>query len=240
MQSDPRTVARDIPGFFEELFPQLTSGIVAHFNAQAVPIRSERILPEAIRSTRLRPAMLFELGYAVGEALLEHGAIDWESCFRVALRRQREFYDARTPDALMDGDRAVAEIVGRNLVAYLTELSVDLQQPIVFRPLVPGLEWIATGRGDFAVGDSLVEVKCSNHTFAMADYRQVAIYWLLSYAASVEQRGSEWRSVVLLNPRLGFRVSLGFDSFLAVVSSGRTKIDMLQLFVSLVGSRLTR
>ena len=35
MQIDPRTVARNIPGIFDEIFPQLTPGIVMHFNLQA-------------------------------------------------------------------------------------------------------------------------------------------------------------------------------------------------------------
>lgn len=35
MQIDPRTVAREIPGVLNEVFPQLTPGIVAHFNASA-------------------------------------------------------------------------------------------------------------------------------------------------------------------------------------------------------------
>ncbi len=47
-------------------------------------------------------------------------------------------------------------------------------------------------------------------------------------------------SFTLLNPRLGFQVTYNFDSFLSVISSGRTKVDILQLFMSLVGSRLVR
>lgn len=241
MQSDPRTVARDIPGFFEELFPQLTPGVVAYFNALTDEIKIDAVPPEMLRNTRLRPAMLFELGYSAGESLLQHGTIDWDTCVEVALGRQRAFYDARVPEALTTNDKAVAEIVGRNLATYLTELADSLQLPLVFRPLVPGLEWISTGRGDFSVGESLIEVKCANHgSFSMADYRQVAMYWLLSYAASIEGRGKEWHDVVLLNPRLGVKVALDFDSFIADVSGGRTKVDVLQLFVSLVGSRVLR
>lgn len=87
---------------------------------------------------------------------------------------------------------------------------------------------------------TLIEVKCTAKRFSSSDYRQVAIYWLLSYAAAIEGRGEEWRDFVLLNPRSGMKVSMRFDSFLSVISSGRTKVDILQLFQALVGSRLTR
>ena len=65
MQIDPRSVARDIPGIFEEVFPQLTPGIVAHFNSSAERLRIQ-VLPEALLAqSKLQRAMLFELGYAV-------------------------------------------------------------------------------------------------------------------------------------------------------------------------------
>jgi hypothetical protein len=102
------------------------------------------------------------------------------------------------------------------------------------------MEWIANGCGDFAIGDSLVEVKCTAKRFSSADYRQIAIYWLLSFAASIEARGDEWHDFVLLNPRSGVKVSMKFDGFLSTISSGRTKVETLQLFQSLIGSRLTR
>lgn len=44
----------------------------------------------------------------------------------------------------------------------------------------------------------------------------------------------------LLNPRSGEEVSMSFDSFLKTISSGRTKVEILQVFQALVGSRLTR
>lgn len=83
-------------------------------------------------------------------------------------------------------------------------------------------------------------MKCTAKRFSSADYRQVAIYWLLSFAASIEGHGDEWQDFVLLNPRSGAKVSMKFDSFLSIISSGRTKVEILQLFQSLVGSRLTR
>ncbi|WP_199731440.1 hypothetical protein [Paraburkholderia sp. RAU2J] len=133
----------------------------------------------------------------------------------------------------------MAETVGRNLANSMTEMSLVSGRAIVIRPRIPGLEWIANGYGDFALGGTLVEVKCSVKRFSSADYRQVAIYWLLSYAASIEGHEAEWEDFVLLNPRSGEKVSMKFNAFLSIISSGRTKLDILQLFQSLVGSRLT-
>jgi len=107
------------------------------------------------------------------------------------------------------------------------------------RPRIPGLEWIASENGDFEVGRTLIEVKCTAKHFSSADYRQVAIYWLLSYAAAIEGHGVEWQDFVLINPRHSARVAMPFDEFLSIVSSGRTKVDILQLIQSLVGSRMT-
>jgi hypothetical protein len=239
MPIDPRTVARDIPGIFDEIFPQLTPGIVMHFNLQAemMPVRA---LPRALLSaSALQRAMLFELAYSVAENILKGEAIDWPACFQATLERQRAYFDAKLPDQFEAADMGVAELVGRNLAETLQRMSASHGLPLVLRPSIPGLEWIANGKGDFAIGDSLIEVKCTAKRFSSSDYRQVAIYWLLSYAAAIEGRGTEWKELVLFNPRNGARVTLGFDKFLSVISSGRTKVDILQLFESLVGSRLT-
>lgn len=240
MQFDPRTVARDIPGIFDEIFPQLTPGIVAYFNDHSVDFKHEKISPDLLEMSRIQRAMLFELGYAVAENLMSSKAIDWNECFQVALRRQRAFYDAKLPDNISQADKTSAEIIGRNLAGALAERSQAMNEQLILRPLIPGLEWISTGRGDFAIGRTLIEVKCTNKRFSASDYRQVAIYWLLSYAASVEGHANEWQQFTLLNPRLGFQVTYNFDNFLSVISSGRTKVDILQLFMSLVGSRLVR
>lgn len=241
MQFDPRTVARQIPGIFDEVFPQLTPGIVAHLNNSAQTIPVQPLQEDFLHRSSLQRAMLFELGYTVGERLLEGKTnIDWPSCFAETLRRQRVYFDAQLPDRLAAGDQFLAETVGKNLANAMTEMSRSTGLPIVVRPRIPGMEWIANGCGDFALGDSLVEVKCTAKRFSSADYRQIAIYWLLSFAASIESRGEEWQNFILLNPRSGVKVSMKFDAFLSIVSCGRTKVEILQLFQSLIGSRLTR
>jgi hypothetical protein len=239
MQIDPRSVARDIPGIFDEVLPQLTPGIVAHFNSSGERLQI-RFLPEALLAqSKLQRAMLFELGYTVGERLLVGAAIDWDDCFDATLKRQSAFFDAKPPDQFEACDKEIAEIVGHNLSTMLRALSLKKAQPVVSRPRIPGMEWISSGYGDFSIGNTLIEVKCTAKRFSSADYRQVAIYWLLSYAEAIEGHGEEWRSFVLLNPRNGETVSMQFDTFLAIISSGRTKVDILQVFQSLVGSRRT-
>lgn len=241
MQFDPRTVAREIPGVFDEVFPQLTPSIVAHLNNSAFIVPVQPLRQELLILSTLQHAMLFELGYTVGERILAGDvSINWPSCFAETLRRQRAYFDAKLPDQLAEWDQRLAETVGRNLANAMTEMSRASGHPVVIRPRIPGLEWIASGHGDFALGNTLVEVKCTAKRFSSADYRQVAIYWLLSYAASIEGHGAEWQDFVLLNPRSGAKVSMKFDAFLSIISSGRTKVDILQLFLSLVGSRLTR
>lgn len=241
MQIDPRTVAREIPGVLDEVFPQLTPGIVAHFNASAREFPIRPIPQEMLAQSQLQRAMLFELGYTVGEQLLKGvSTLNWEGCFQETLRRQRVYFDAQLPEKLELQDQTVAEIVGSNLARVLTEMCKARAQQLAIRPKIPGMEWIASGYGDFSLGPTLIEVKCTAKRFSAADYRQVAIYWMLSYAAAIENRGDEWQDFILLNPRSGLMVTMKFDAFLNVLSGGRTKVDILQLFHSLVGSRLTR
>ncbi len=116
MQIDPRTVARNIPGIFDEIFPQLTPGIVMHFNLQAetMPVR---VLPKALLdASKLQRAMLFELAYSVAENLLRDEPIDWSVCFEATLERQRAYFDAKLPEQLDTPDMEVAELVGRDSI----------------------------------------------------------------------------------------------------------------------------
>ena len=68
--------------------------------------------------------MLFELGYTVGERLLDgETSIDWPSCFAETLRKQRVYFDAKLPDQLAAEDQFLAETVGKNLANAMTEMS---------------------------------------------------------------------------------------------------------------------
>lgn len=237
-QVDPRTVARDIPGLLKEVFPQLTPGIVAHFNDSSRIQHVDFVTADLLALSRLQRSMLFELGYTVGESLLRGAAsIDWEWCFAEAQKRQSVYFDAQPPGQLSHADKTIAETVGRNLARSLSDWSRTRLQPLVIRPAIPGFEWVASGHGDFSLGHTLIEVKNTVKRFSAADYRQVAIYWLLSYASAIEGRGEEWHDFILFNARSGEHVVMTYDAFLKVISSGRTKVEILQIFQSLVGSR---
>jgi len=237
-QVDPRTVARDIPGLLKEVFPQLTPGIVAHFNDGARTVYVDRVAPDLLVASRLQRSMLFELGYTVGEhLLLGSPSIDWDHCFAEAKKRQSVYFDAQPPGPLGQADKAIAETVGRNLWRNLKDWSRARNEPLVVRPRIPGYEWVSSGQGDFSLGRTLLEVKNTVKRFSAADYRQVAIYWLLSYASAIEGRGEEWHDFILFNARSGEQVAMTYDAFLKVISSGRTKVEILQLFQTLVGNR---
>lgn len=241
--NDPRTVARDIPGIFDTLFPQLVPGVVAHFNRQAyVAADCEPVPTELVAASNLQRAMLFEVAVAAGEQLLAgHAMIDWDTCLEVAVCRQRRHFDAKLPDALSATDKEAASWVAKNLVTMLSQIrAVVGSETLVRSPRIPGYQWIASGVGDFSVGTRLIEVKCTNKHFSSSDYRQIVMYWLLSYASSVENGAPEWSEGILVNPRLNYIVTLSFDDIISVIGAGRSKIDLLELFSSMVGDHIFR
>lgn len=184
--NDPRTIARDIPGLFDALFPQLVPGIVANLNCRRIQVpECEAVPPELVSASTLQRAMLFEVAIAAAEQLiLSHGEIDWDACLTVALRRQRDHFDAKLTSQLSDADKEVSLRVATNLDTMLSYLqSKSDHKLLVHAPEVPGYQWIACGVGDFALGRDVIEVKCTNKIFSSADYRQVVMYWLLSYCA---------------------------------------------------------
>ncbi len=234
---DPRTVARDIPGVFDTLFPQLVPGVVAHFNRQGRSMSElEPVSEELVKASKLSHSMLFEIAYARAEQLLAGAAQpDWERCIRVAVERQKRHFDADIPEAISDSDRTAAERVAANLAASLRSLAEHSPAPLQLSPGIPGYHWIASGYGDFAIGKRLIEVKCAGKRFSSSDYRQIIMYWLLSYAASVESRGDEWETGILLNPRRNWMVEFPFKEILSVVAAGRSKVEILELFAAVIG-----
>jgi len=234
--SDPRSVARENPGLLDALFPQLTPGIVGLLNRSATPGNCSPISNEMIAGSKLQKAMLFELAYAASESLISEEHVDWDSCLNLAVERQRHHFDASIPDSITDSDKLAALSVAENLSRMILDISASASQPVVKQPLMPGYQWISTGRGDFSIGSTLIEVKCTGKNFSAADYRQILIYWLLSFANSLEKGGVEWQTGILLNPRSATLVLFEFKELLHVVCAGRSKIEVLLLFSSMVES----
>lgn len=235
---DPRTVARDIPGIFDALFPQLVPGIVAHFNRKAISFADCKALPDGlVKASELNRAMLFEVAFARGEQLIAGiEETDWDACLKIAVERQRRHFDAKLPDALAPADKIVADLVAKNLATMLNHiLEKTIIFPLVRSPKIPGYQWIASGCGDFSIGTKIIEVKCTNKHFSASDYRQIVIYWLLSYASSIEKGTPEWTNGILINPRLNDSLEFSFDEIIAVIGAGRSKVELLELFSSMVG-----
>ncbi len=237
MLFDPRTVARDIPGIFDAVFPQLTPGVVAHFNREAAYIEMEPVDASLLEASGLQAAMLSELSFALAEAIIYGEPQDWGVCLGRAVERQRRHYDAVIPTILTDADKTAADAMAQNMVAMVEEMSRDIGFPPSPAPRVPGFQWVSTGLGDVSMGPVLLEVKFGARRFSSADYRQVVIYWLLRYMSSLENDDFVWTDFVLVNPRLGLSVRVKYASFLALIGGGRTTVELAQAFGVLISSR---
>jgi hypothetical protein len=238
--NDPRTIAREIPGLFDALFPQLVPGFVVNLNRQCIQVpECEAVSSDLVSASSLQRAMLFEVAVAAAEQLItDHGAVDWDACLTLALQRQRKHFDAKLTSNLSATDKEASLRVAKNLVAMLRYLQLKSSgEPLIHAPEVPGHQWIASGVGDFALGEDIVEVKCTNKHFSSADYRQVVMYWLLSYAAAVGVGGREWVGCILVNPRLNLIVKFKFDDLIEIIGAGRSKVELVGIFSSLIEGR---
>jgi hypothetical protein len=194
---------------------------------------------ELIAKSELQKALLFEVAVAVADELIDQRqSIDWDECLEVAVKRQRRYFDAVGPQVLSTNDREVAQWVAQNLVTMLKEVqSQSPNEELNRAPEIPGYQWIASGVGDFSVGDTLVEVKCTNKHFSSSDYRQVLMYWLLSHCSAIESGSKEWSKVVLVNPRLNRLVKVSFEEIVAVVGGGQSKVDLVEAFSAILSDR---
>jgi hypothetical protein len=238
---DPRTVARDIPGLLDVLFPRLKGGLVTLLNRDAFSFTG--ILPVSetlVERSQLQKAMLFEIAVARAEHLLAgFSEPDWHSCFDVAAKRQGRHYDAKPPRALADCDLEIAEHCAQNLVAMLQCVSLQRDEAVLdISPAIPGLGWIASGTADFAIGETLVEVKHTDRNFVSGDFRQVLMYWLLKYAASIEGSEGVWRDCLLLNPRRNSALLFNFNFLLKSASANLNRVELYEMLCSLVGAGL--
>lgn len=240
---DPRTVARDIPGVLDILFPRLSGGLVQSLNRGLRRIDGISPVPEAmIEQSQLQKAMLFELASVRAELILK-GTIapSWEDCLALAVARQRRHFDAKIPLSLSTVDMAVAERASANLVSMLHELEHhDPNSSVEIAPRIPGLGWIAPGNGDFSLGVHLIEVKHTNRNFVAGDFRQVLMYWLLRYAASVETTETVWLEMILLNPRRNCWLKVNFDYLLKAASANLNRVELSELLRSIVGQEVDR
>lgn len=124
-QRDPRTVARDIPGVLDILFPRLTGGLVGALNKTIFAFEGIDAVSETlVDKSYLQKSMLFELAFVRAESiLLDSAPIGWIDCLRIASGRQRHHYDAKIPSDLTEWDIEIANHAAHNLVEMLLGLS---------------------------------------------------------------------------------------------------------------------
>jgi hypothetical protein len=133
---DPRTVARDIPGICDVLFPQIAPGVVLHFNREAYNVEGCQAVPtNLIASSPLQHAMLFEIAIAAGEQLLDgNNAINIADAIELATRRQKRHFDAKIPQNITAADEAIIDRVANNLVRILKDVGGGLDAEIIKSP----------------------------------------------------------------------------------------------------------
>jgi len=234
---DPRTVARDIPGVLDVLFPRLTGGLVASLNRKMFSFEGiDPVSDELIGECQIQKAMLFELSMVRAEQLLEGDSEpSWGDCLRDATMRQKRHYDADIPDKLKRCERVVATHAANNLVAMLS--SIQEQYPnaeMEKSPVIPGMGWIASGNGDFSLGSMLIEVKHTSRNFGSSDFRQVLMYWMLKYATVVEYNCEVWSEILLLNPRRNAGLRINIDYLLRSASASLNRVELIELLRSIV------
>jgi hypothetical protein len=183
--------------------------------------------------------MLFEAAVAGAEQLIDgRPVVDWDLCLSTAVARQREHFDAQLPLALSSIDKQVSLLVAKNLVVILDYIRASCGgQTLVRAPSIPGFQWVASGVGDFSVGRSLIEVKCTNKRFVSSDYRQILMYWLLSYCGALEAGAPEWLEGILVNPRLNLLVRFSFSDIVPIVGAGKSKVELVESFSTMLGVR---
>lgn len=240
---DPRTVARDIPGVLDIIFPRLTGGLVAALNRTTFTFDAiEPLSDESINNSRLHKAMLFEISAVRAEMIVQGDERpDWQSVLTTSGRRQGLHFDAKVPEEITEYDKRLATHASNNLVYMLR--SIREQRPnsdLVIAPAVPGLGWIASGSGDFSLGRILIEVKHTDRNFLSRDFRQVLMYWLLKYSASIERGDEVWTECLMLNPRRNSGLLFNFDQLLHSASTNSNRVELLELLRSVVGEEAVR
>lgn len=236
---DPRTVARDIPGLLDIVFPRLSGGLVSALNRKMFQFNSASAVDETLvaQSTQ-KKSMLFEIAVAYAEQIVcGDEDPDFSRSVSLATTRQQRHFDAYPPQELTEIDREIIRRVSSNLVNMLddfaTQQSTDV---IIVRPRIPGFGWIGSGLGDFAIADTLIEVKNTDRNFIANDYRQILMYWILSYAKGLEAGTDVWSSYLLYNSRLNRAVVGSFDSLIEAASGGFSRIEVYEYLRTIVTS----
>ncbi|MEQ9348418.1 MAG: hypothetical protein RIG26_18450 [Thalassospira sp.] len=221
------------------LFPRLSGALVASLNKQYKHFPALKpISEEDIAKTTTHKAMLFEIAVAYAELLIgSDNQASWEVAVEVAARRQRRHYNAKVPTSWTKTDVDIATHAATNLVYMLKWLQTEIPgSHVVSEPSIPGMGWIASGKGDFSIGKTLIEVKHTDRNFMSRDFKQVLMYWLLNYAYTIENDGVSWTHLIMLNPRRNIILQLEFDTLLISASSNSNRVELSEQLRAIVNS----
>ena len=238
---DPRTVAREIPGVLDILFPRLTGGLVASLNRATFSCSGVDPIDEnLIEKSRLNKALLFEISVVFVEIRCsERRDSDWSECLTIAAKRQSQHYDAVIPDTLESHDIEIISRAADNLQRMIAVLQENKpSSALEIRPVVPGLGWIASGTGDFSIGETLIEVKNADRNFVAGDIRQTFMYWILKYALSLKSDSEAWKDCILINPRRNIYLNFDFDTLSRAASANLGRVELYELLRHLLGQEL--
>ena len=83
-------------------------------------------------------------------------------------------------------------------------------------------------------------MKHTDRNFVSGDFRQILMYWLLKYAASIERDVSVWSDCLLLNPRRNSALRVNFNMLLQAASANSNRVELYELLRSIVGQDLER
>jgi hypothetical protein len=236
-------VARDIPGVLDILFPRLSGSLVTSLNKTMFQFGGVEAVPDdLVEQSRLQHSMLFELAEVRAEKLLSGELVsDWGECLKSAIARQRQHFDAKLPEEISGIDIEIAEWSARNLIQMIKYVRGQYSNfELASSPRIPGLGWVASGVGDFSLGTILIEVKYSDRNFVAGDFRQILIYWLLKYAASLAGSGEIWSDCILMNPRRNAALWVKFDDLLRSASPGMSRVEAYEQLRVVIGSDFDR
>lgn len=122
-----------------------------------------------------------------------------------------------------------------DVVSIANRLIVYCQGKVVSTcPAFDGCGLLACCEGDILVdGNVLVEVKAGERPFRSVDYRQLAIYTALRFAAG----HGYFERLVLLNPRTGLSVDVRFETFVSEIG-GQNPIQFCQSLIDSMAENL--
>jgi len=100
------------------------------------------------------------------------------------------------------------------------------EEAIMFVPYFKGAGILGPCNGDCQYGNTLVEVKAGERDLRSIDFRQVLIYYVISYLENFTPR---IENVLILNPRQGYRVGLSFADLMSAIS-GLSAVEFTAIF----------